>query len=160
MVKQVNLVGTYRLEPLGNNVFFTATDPVNGMQLWKSNGTAAGTTLVKVIASAKGGSGSFSLGLGVLKSTLFFTANDGVHGLELWQTDGTAAGTRLTKDICPDNPPSITPASQPTGGVIKLTRRPVNNGPFRVFSTDGLYFIADDCVHGRELWWISYDSVK
>ncbi|GAB3794870.1 hypothetical protein GCM10028819_09890 [Spirosoma humi] len=159
LVKPIKVQGLYQLSPLGSTVFFTATDPVNGMQLWKSDGTATGTALVKVIAPAKGGMG-FSLDLGVLKSTLFFTADDGVHGLELWQTDGTAAGTKLTKDIDPGNPPTITPASQPTDGVVKLTRRPISKSPFRVFSTDGLYFIADDGVHGRELWWIAYDSVN
>jgi ELWxxDGT repeat protein len=34
---------------VGTKVFFSATDGVNGRELWKTDGTAAGTTLVKDI---------------------------------------------------------------------------------------------------------------
>ncbi|MFM7792318.1 MAG: ELWxxDGT repeat protein, partial [Microcystis panniformis] len=37
------------LTTLGNTLFFTAFDGVNGTELWKSDGTAAGTVLVKDI---------------------------------------------------------------------------------------------------------------
>ncbi|MDX1929136.1 MAG: hypothetical protein SFV81_21590, partial [Pirellulaceae bacterium] len=39
---------------IGNSVFFTATDGVNGYELWKSDGTEAGTVLVKDIAIGAG----------------------------------------------------------------------------------------------------------
>ena len=34
---------------MNGTLFFTADDGVNGQELWKSDGTAAGTTLVKDI---------------------------------------------------------------------------------------------------------------
>lgn len=159
LVKPISTAGGIYLAPMGNNVYFTATDPINGVQVWKSDGTAVGTGVLKLIGSGKTSLG-FGFGLGVLKSTLFFSADDGVHGIELWQTDGTSRGTKLTQDIDPNNQPkpNSTPTSQPTNGVIKLTRRPVNS-PFPLLSTDGLYFIADDGVHGRELFRIPYDSM-
>ncbi len=74
-------------------------DGVNGGELWKSDGTAAGTVLVKDIRP--GLSTSYPGNLTAVGNTLFFTADDGVNGTELWKSDGTAAGTVLVKDIRP-----------------------------------------------------------
>src|SRR5437762_1737579 len=41
---------------IGSTTYFTADDGVNGRELWKSDGTAAGTTLVKDINLGSGGS--------------------------------------------------------------------------------------------------------
>lgn len=91
----------YNLTPLGNTLFFTAIDGGPSgyggpRELWKSNGTAAGTVRITNFKQGFGGVGG---GLTVLSGTLFFVADDGVNGLELWKSDGTAAGTRLVKDI-------------------------------------------------------------
>ncbi|ATB31570.1 ELWxxDGT repeat protein [Melittangium boletus] len=66
-------------------------------QLWRSNGTEAGTQLVRDL-----GPGS-SLANARLRvgDTLFFSIADPEHGTELWKTDGTAAGTVLVRDIVP-----------------------------------------------------------
>jgi ELWxxDGT repeat protein len=61
-----------------------------------TDGTEAGTTLVKNIDSVHG-----PLDLTGAGRTLFFTADVGVEGQELWTTDGTKAGTTLVKDIDP-----------------------------------------------------------
>ena len=70
--------------------FFGATDGVNGFELWKSDGTAAGTTLVKDINP--GPSESFPGNFVDFSGALFLTANDGATGFELWRSDGTAGG--------------------------------------------------------------------
>src|SRR5262249_37939179 len=129
------------LTAVGNQLFFSADDGVSGRELWKSDGTAAGTALVKDI-----GPGSGYLGYPYGSNTrnrvaaggrLFFTANDGVHGTEFWKSDGTAAGTVLVKDINPGSAYGFPSSSYPSsltavGGKV--------------------FFSADDGVSGRELW--------
>ena len=85
------------LTVINGTLFFAANDGVHGDELWKTDGTTAGTALVKDISPGAGSSYPFHL-INV-NGTLFFTANDGVHGSELWKSDGTAAGTVLVKDI-------------------------------------------------------------
>lgn len=79
----------------GSTIYFTARDA----ELWKSDGTPAGTALVKDINPGRAGSEpSF---LTILSGTLFFRADDGSTGPELWKSDGTPQGTVLVKDIFP-----------------------------------------------------------
>ena len=85
---------------VGGRLFFTAGDGVHGRELWTSDGTKAGTVLVKDIKPGTA-SGSFPYSLTAVGGRLFFTADDGMHGQELWTSDGTRAGTVLVKDITP-----------------------------------------------------------
>ena len=78
-------------------LFFPSTDAAHGTELWRSDGTAAGTMLVKDIQT--GSVGSSPSYLTNVNGTLYFAASDGVNGRELWKSDGTAAGTVLVKDI-------------------------------------------------------------
>lgn len=81
-------------------LYFTATDGVDGAELWKSDGTEAGTTMVKNINASGDSNPSF---LTVANGILFFSADDGINGLELWKSDGTEAGTILVKEINSDS---------------------------------------------------------
>lgn len=112
-------------------VFFTASHPSYGAgELWKTNGTEAGTTLVKDIWP---GTMNSSPGkLTPVGNTLFFTARDGSHGFELWKSDGSETGTAMVKDIKSGNNDS---------GINFLT---VFNGK--------LFFQADNGTNGYELW--------
>ncbi|MEG4066573.1 Ig-like domain-containing protein, partial [Microcoleus sp. Pol11C2] len=113
-----------------NTLYFSATDATNGRELWKSDGTASGTELVKDINPGA----SFSSPGSFINSnnTLYFSANNGTNGNELWKSDGTASGTVLVKDIYP-------------GGS--------NSNPENFFNFDNtLYFSATDATNGRELW--------
>jgi ELWxxDGT repeat protein len=51
-------------------------------ELWKSDGTAAGTVVVKKSCSNENG---FVFGLVSLNDRVIFTFHDDVHGYELWQ---------------------------------------------------------------------------
>jgi ELWxxDGT repeat protein len=84
---------------LGGVLYFAATDPMHGLELWRSDGTPGGTRLVRDIHPGPAGSGLLSLT--VHQGRLYFFADDGVWGLELWSSDGTREGTRLVRDLCP-----------------------------------------------------------
>jgi uncharacterized repeat protein (TIGR01451 family) len=113
----------------GSRLFFAADDGTHGEELWASDGTAAGTTMIKDINTSGSSSPFFLIPFG---SGVVFRADDGVHGYELWASDGTTAGTNLVKDIDPGSD-----GSSPWALVLAGSR---------------VYFHADDGVHGREMW--------
>lgn len=117
------------LTNVNGTLFFAAQDSTHGSELWKSDGTAAGTVLVADITA--GADSSSPLNLVNVNGTLYFTANQDLTGAELWKSDGTAEGTVLLK--------SIRGGSQPF--LLSLTN--VNGR---------LFFTADDGIHGSELW--------
>lgn len=78
-----------------------ANDGTNGTELWKTDGTAAGTVLVKNINTTAPGSSSSPSRFTEFNGATYFSADDSVNGIELWKSDGSAAGTQLLKDICP-----------------------------------------------------------
>ncbi|MGN6111096.1 MAG: ELWxxDGT repeat protein [Kofleriaceae bacterium] len=110
--------------------YFAADDGVHGAELWRSNGTAAGTTLVADLNP--GPETSSPRPSGILGDKLLLTANNAAHGREVFVTTGTAAGTSLLEDVNPGAASSL--PSDPT-----------------VAGATG-YFVADDGVHGFELW--------
>lgn len=120
-------------------LYFMANHPAYGFELWTSDGTKAGTYLLKDIWQGNNGSGSECNS--VYKFTeynnrFYFLANDGIHGVELWHSDGTPAGTTLLKDILPGE------ASAFRNGISPL---------FCVFNNE-LYFVPDASANGKELW--------
>ena len=117
---------------------FAADDSTTGIELWRTDGTATGTGLVKdinttaTLNSFPGASGTpFPTEFVFFNGAWFFSADDGVTGTELWKSDGTPGGTVRVKDI------RSGASSSPRG--------------FTVFN-NFLYFSADDGVSGRELW--------
>lgn len=90
----------YNFAVVNNMLFFRASGdgvvPNLNDELWKSDGTEAGTVIVKDINPNAGAGMLYLTRSGNL---LFFTADDRVSGNELWRTDGTAAGTFITKDL-------------------------------------------------------------
>ncbi len=111
-------------------MFFSAADDIHGQELWKSNGTNAGTVLVKDITP--GDYGSYPSSLTAVGGRLFFSANDGVHGQELWKSNGSRSGTVLVRNIKPRD-------------YSRLSHLPDRGGRT-------LFFTAEDGLHGRELW--------
>jgi len=121
------------ITPVGAALFFQATDGTNGVELWTSDGTGAGTAMVEDIDP--GPASSFPSGMVDLGGVLYFDATDGTHGTELWTSDGTGPGTDMVVDIDP-GPGGSFPGR--FSGLVDL---------------DGtLSFDADDGTHGTELW--------
>ena len=119
-----------------NGVLLFRAGDVNGQELWKSDGTNAGTVPVKDIntgttASSNSNPTNFTL----FNNEVFFTASNGtnVNGSELWKTNGTAAGTVLVKDIRPGT----------------ASANPQN---FTIINSTTLLFSANDGTNGVELW--------
>ena len=84
-------------EVLNGVLYFPTDNGVNGVELWRSDGTTAGTMLVKDINPGAGS--SHPVTLTAYNGALYFAANNGTSGIEVWKSDGTAAGTVLLKDI-------------------------------------------------------------
>ena len=122
---------------VGSGAFFVASTPQTGTELWKTDGTAQGTALVKDIAPGPDPPGPLFFDIGPrslvdVNGTLFFAASDQTRGFELWRSDGTEAGTLRVKDIRPGPDAS--------------------NASTLVAVNGTLFFSADDGVAGRELW--------
>jgi ELWxxDGT repeat protein len=114
---------------LGGTLYFAAEDDTHGWELWKTDGTAAGTVMVKDIHPGPQGSIDTLVALG---GRLYLRAHTEAQGLEPWTSDGTTAGTVLLKDVMP--------------------------GPGSGYGTsftqvgDAVVFFAMDEAHGMELW--------
>lgn len=123
---------------MGGVLYYVDDDGSSGKELWRSDGTAAGTHMLVDIN--EGSLGSDPAELTVLDGFLYFRASDGKaagdHGSELWRSDGTTAGTEMVKDINDGNQ---------------------DGNPEELTVVDGLlYFRASDGTgggrHGVELW--------
>jgi ELWxxDGT repeat protein len=86
---------------VGGIAYYVATDGEHGCELWRSDGTLAGTFMVKDIFP--GSPGSIRSAPVAMGGRIYFFANPGVASTsaQLWSSDGTAAGTLLVKDIPP-----------------------------------------------------------
>lgn len=79
---------------MNSKLYFTANDSVNGSELWVTDGTAAGTKLVKDIYPGTAGSFPGIAGSLAFNNKLYFRATDTANNSELWVSDGTDTGTR------------------------------------------------------------------
>ena len=151
--------------------WFPGFGPVLDIDLWKTDGTAAGTVRVKDLPPSR----DYPDQLTQAGAALYFAAFDEAVGKELWTSDGTAAGTTLLADIMPGKRSSdlwnitavedrmffiaadnahgreLWTSDGTAAGTINVSDFAFGPLSFKV-STTRAYFIADDGVHGSELW--------
>ncbi|MFK8058917.1 MAG: T9SS type A sorting domain-containing protein [Polaribacter sp.] len=102
LLKDIN-PGHYYSNPtnfieLNGEVYFYASTSKKGKELWKTDGTAAGTILVKDInPNEKDGVSNSTIA--ILNSKIYFFGNDGTTGLELFESDGSTSGTKVVSNI-------------------------------------------------------------
>jgi ELWxxDGT repeat protein len=157
----------------GTTLFFSAKDVLHGEELWASDGTVAGTRLVRDIHP--GGEDSYPSQLTVFNGVVYFFAHDGERP-QLWRSDGTAQGTR---PFFTDSSTALSVAElEVVGGtlyfsagsgwdrelwksdgteagtvLVKDLQPWGSSNPEQLTAVGGtLYFLADDGQSGRELW--------
>jgi ELWxxDGT repeat protein len=123
----------------GGVAYFNGTDPVRGAELWRTDGTAAGTSRV---ADINPFGSSFPNNLVDAGGTLFFFADNGSDGFHLWKSDGTAAGTVQVSawggTASPAQLPTFIRYSAGLGLVFFLTNeRPGSGGGTQLWRSDG-----------------------
>lgn len=117
---------SFRLTRLGDWVYFAAEDGVSGAELWRSDGTAAGTE--RVADLNPGPDGSAPRAPVVFAGRLYFFATAGGVST-LWATAGAPGDLEAIADF---------------------TQSEDWNEAWA--GATGIFFYAEDAAHGRELW--------
>lgn len=115
-------------------LFFVAGTLAEGREPWISDGTAAGTRILRDIAPGPISSFSKYEPLPVpveFQGNFYFVAGTQAEGLEVWRSDGTTAGTQLLRDIEPG---------------------PGSSRPELIRYENQLFIVATTTSFGKELW--------
>ena len=83
---------------LNGKYIFSGSTATEGGEIFITDGTIAGTKLIKDIVAGAAGSDP-DVNMAILNGYVYFTAATAANGRELWRTDGTEANTTLVKDI-------------------------------------------------------------
>jgi ELWxxDGT repeat protein len=163
-------------------VFFTARGTTTGNELWVTDGTEAGTVMLKSFLAVAGQSRRAENFVD-LGGTLLFRATGPNNEAEIWKSDGTPQGTLLVRRFAPySGLPGGTPLVRAGGFVYFVAAEPetrFNNELWKTDGTDGgtvrvkdinpgtdfasnpehllaagnrVYFSAFDRTAGAELW--------
>jgi len=160
---------------INNTIFlFSADDGVNGEEIWKSDGTTQGTTLLNLNRDLELNTYGEFVAAG---NSIFFSAVSGVHGKQLWFTDGNSKA--IIPKVLPDDNKLLSKltsvgnqvyfmANQANTGyelwksdgtpngtqLVKDIRPGAINGSIGIIKSVGnkVYFSADDGTNGTELW--------
>jgi len=151
LVKDINktplsAISPGSITPFQGIMYFSAESSEHGRELWRSDGTDAGTYLLKDITT--GNNSSSPSMFTVVGNTLYFVANEVhkedyinyefEHHYELWKTDGTTQGTVKVGYFPMQSPQTNLYEAYPN---LQL-----------VASNEALYFTVNNAPGGYELW--------
>lgn len=166
------------LVTVGGYVYFAANNGADGTQLWRSDGTTGGTSMVTDLNAAGGGIDPADLTSA--NGRLYFIANDGTDGNQVWISDGTGPGTTMISDLAPASGAANPAQLIPVGGTVYFTANAGSTG-VQLYATNGtlatthivlnvtnggtgasptyltnvngtLFYAGYDSVHGNQLW--------
>lgn len=171
-----NTNGNYLLA-VGSHVYFAGAQLDTGTELWRTDGTEAGTALIKNLQALPSHRSSYPLALNELNGRVVFTAaeSDGGTAAGLYVTDGTEAGTQRLLSTVRTASEEVTSCAlmanrlyctlqttlgsrtlYVTDGSVEGTK-PVSantgtvpQGPIR--AGNAVFYWASDTAHGLELW--------
>lgn len=158
---------------VNGKIVFTGQNTANGSEIWASDGSIAGTVLLKDINAGVGNSdpqGGTDYYV-VVNNVMYFTAHDGTSR-KLWKTDGTAVGTAMVKDISGTItfPQQLTPVGADayfivngrqlwktngtSAGTVMVKDLGVGAAFSNTFLGNGTYtmFVGNNGVNGYEVW--------
>ncbi|AWH85653.1 hypothetical protein HYN59_11285 [Flavobacterium album] len=124
----------------GNKLFYKGRKSETGYEIFCTDGTEAGSQLVKDIRPGTAGSIGDATYSMEYNGVYYFKANDEVHGNELWRSDGTEAGTYMVKDIYPGS----------SSGLTASNYLNIQNKNYAVIN-NFLFFVAEDST-GEAIW--------
>jgi len=132
-VKETNSARVSCIAEMNGKLYFSANDGKSGYELWSSDGTAAGTKMVKDINPGSGsGYAYYNTRLG---NKILFRGYTPTTGDELWESDGTSAGTKILKDLVPGSGSSFPTYLQRIGDKVYFS---ANSGQgYELHVTDG-----------------------
>ena len=120
---------------VGNNTlyFLFANLSTRIQQFWRSDGTEAGTSLIRSFEPPE-----FISPVHFYLGNLYFVLHDAIHGSEIWKSDGTANGTAIIKDINPGPDNSVSfPLTESNGKVVFIANEFKSKTGIELWATDG-----------------------
>jgi ELWxxDGT repeat protein len=143
--KRVRFLGSNPgfFQTVGQRVVFFMSSSSTGEEPWVTDGTDAGTHLLKDVRSGSLGSVSSNLfgdrpRFFTVGNRGYFFADDGVNHNALWTTDGTTEGTHFVTNVLAGAArPESRVAWATDGQTIYFTYLQAPSSPYAVYRTDG-----------------------
>jgi ELWxxDGT repeat protein len=115
----------YDVAAVGPVLYFPGADPAHGIELWRTDGTTAGTYRVTDICAGRcDASPAYLRAVG---ASVYFQADDGVSGRELWVSDGIPGHEHRVRDLCAgpcdSNPSQMTAVGEEVVFAARLGQR-------------------------------------